>query len=251
MTPPSRIGPYTLARQLAAGSRVWLATTPLAKAPLVLKLAARGEREAHERLLHEAAIAGQFDHPNIMRVHETGRAGDWLWLAQDHAPGEGPLTLANFRQLLLALVHVHGNEVVHGDIRPANLLLGHGAELRLTNFGCARKVGQAAAQDGGRTAYASPEQLRGDVIDVRADMYAAGAVLHEILTRQVFSGAMPALPSELAPGLGTAFDALVARALAPGLDGRYGHVFEMLVAFDAACQHGVSGALARSAEGRR
>lgn len=251
MKPPSRIGPYTLARQLAAGSRVWLATTPLAKAPLVLKLAATGEREAHARLLHEAAIAGQFDHPNIIRIHETGRAGEWLWLAQAYAPGEGSLTLANFRQLLLALVHVHGNDVVHGDIRPANLLLDHGGELRLANFAYARKVGQASAQDGGRTAYASPEQLRGDVIGVRADMYAAGAVLHEILTRQAFAGTMPTPPSVLAPGLGTAFDAVVARALAPDPAGRYIHVFELLVAFDAACQHGVSGALARSAEGRR
>lgn len=251
MTPPSCIGPYTLARQLAAGSRVWLATTALSRAPLVLRIAARSEREAHARLLHEAAIAGRFDHPNIMRIHESGRAGDWLWLAQDYAQGEGPLTLANFRQLLLALVHVHGNEVVHADIRPANLLRDHGGELRLANFGCARRVGQAAAQDGGRTAYAAPEQRRGDVIDVRADIYAAGAVLHEILTRQVYTGGVAAPPSALAPGLGTAFDAVVARALAPDRAGRYVHVFALLVDFDAACQRGVSGALARSAAGRR
>lgn len=251
MTPPSRIGPYTLVRQLSPGGAAWLASSALTRGQLALKLVQRSDREAHARLLHEVAIAGQFDHPNIMRIHETGRSGDWLWTVQAYAQGEGPLTLASFRQLLLALVHVHGNEVVHGDIRPGNLLLDHGGELRLSGFGCARKVGQAAAQDGGRSAYASPEQLRGDVLDVRADIYAAGAVLHEILTRQPCTGAPPAPPSVLAPGLGTAFDAVVARAMALDKAERYVHVFEVLVAFDAACQRGVSGALARSAEGRR
>ncbi|QYF93291.1 serine/threonine protein kinase [Massilia sp. PAMC28688] len=238
MKPSDLVGPYTLQSQLGgAGSRVWLAVS--AGRQVALRLAPVSDRAACSLLLHETQIAAGFDHPNIVRLHELAQSSAYMWIAMGYAGGTGQLTLANFRQLLLALLHVHGNAIVHGDIRPASLLLEVQGELRLANFRFARRVGQAASQEGGRSPYASPEQHLGDVLDTRADIYSAGVVLYQILTRTMPQGARPVAPSALAPGLGNNFDALVARALAPDREARFGHVFELLGAFDAACQRGV------------
>lgn len=240
MKPHTRIGPYSLVRPLGTGARrSWLASGGSEGAQVVLKIALAEDAAACARLAHEAAIAGNLDHPNILSMHEYGRSQTLHWMSADYVAGGDTLTLANFRQLLLALLHVHGNELVHGDLRLSNLLLAPEGTLRLSNFACARKNGQAAAQDGGRSPIASPEQLRGDVIDMRADIFSAGAVLYQILTRQAYQGGAAASPSSLAPGLGDSFDAVVAKAMAPDRAQRYGHIFELLADFDAACQRGV------------
>ena len=238
MKPSDRIGPYTLVKPLG-GPRSGLWQAACGGRQVVLRLAGPDDLPARALLRHEAAVTASFDHPNIVRLHEFAQSGAVQWLAMDYVGGAGPLTLGNFRQLLLALLHVHGNDVVHGDLQPGNLLLDLAGDLRLSNFRYARHVGQAASQEGGRSPYASPEQHLGDVLDTRADIYAAGAVLYELLTRTIPAGARPTPPSVLAPGLGGNFDALVARALAPEKAARFGHVFELLGAFDGACQGGV------------
>ncbi len=236
-----RIGPYTLVQTMGGDGSTW--TAKASGGTLALRLAYVDDTAAHRLLLHECASGAQFDHPHIARIHECGQSNGICWLALGLRGEPGaPLTLANFRQLLLALLHVHGNDVVHGDIRPANLFIAPEGELMLADFRHARKAGQAASQEGGRSEYASPEQHLGDVLDSRADIYSAGAVLYELLTRVRPAGARPTAPSILAPGLGNNFDAVVARALAPEKAARFAHVFEFLVAFDAACQRGVRSA---------
>lgn len=238
MKPFDRVGPYTLVQPLGEDGRSWLAKA--GNDQFVLKIAGTDDADGRAQLLHELHIAGAFDHPNIVPIHECGetRDGIWLTLGVRGQPGR-KLTLAGFRQLLLALLHVHGHDVVHGDLRPANIFVEHEGEVMLANFSFARKVGQAAAQDGGRSAYASPEQLMGDVLDVRADLYSAGAVLYETLTGRRPNEGETVAPSVAAPGLGTAFDALAARALARDKTARFGSSFEFLLAFDSACQQGV------------
>lgn len=238
MKPSDRIGPYTLIKPLG-GPRSGLWQAGCGGRHVALRIAGPGDARARALLRHEAAVLASFDHPNIVRLHEFAQSGAVQWLAMDHVSGAGPMTLGNFRQLLLALLHVHGNNMVHGDLEPGNLLLDAAGDLRLSNFRYARKAGQAASQEGGRSQYASPEQHLGDVLDMRADIYSAGAVLYELLTRTIAAGARPTPPSVLAPGLGSNFDALVARALAPEKSARFGHVFELLGAFDGACQRGV------------
>lgn len=240
MNASDRIGPYTLVSRLGRpDGRTWLASACDGQVQVALKLASKTDQIGRAHLLHEMDMAAHFDHPNIVRMHECAQVNDLMWVATGYVGGGTVLTLANFRQLLLALLHVHGNGVVHGDISPNRLLLEPQGDLRLANFRYARKVGQAASQEGGRSPYASPEQHLGDVLDTRADIYGAGAVLYELLTRSIHQPAPLAPPSVLAPGLGTNFDAVVARALAPDKSARFGHVFEFLSAFDAACQRGV------------
>ena len=254
MTKPECIGPYTLLAPLgeAARQRVWLARIGDRPQRVVLKLAREGLAADRKRLQHEVDILSTFNHPNIVRMLECGESNAVLWMATDYVAGPYlPLQLGNFRQLLLALVHLHANDVIHADIKPANLLLDADGNVQLLGFGNARRIGTGAMPPGGMPQFMSPEQIRGEALDLRADLFSAGAVLFLILTgKRAFEGtAMPGrgeaptpalpLPSVLAPGLGTGFDKLISKLLAPNREDRYADAFAVLADFDAACHWGV------------
>ena len=253
----ARIGPYTLLTRLGASStsHVWLAAAGDEGAKVALKLVREGDEEGRRRLMHEVDMAAGFNHPNIVRIHECGQSRGHTWIAMGYIGGpHGALTLANFRQLLLALVHVHANNVVHTNIEHANLLLDETGNLHLADFSLARRTGQIAAPVQGTAQFTAPEQLRGHPIDTRADIFSAGVVLFEVLTgtrplpgtglevmHQLLHVSQPA-PSLVTPGLGTSFDEVVRRALARDREERYANAFEFLGAFDAACRRGVRAA---------
>jgi serine/threonine protein kinase len=254
MKKPRQIGPYLLLSTLGDHARgnVWLATSGTQGEKLVLKMASDGDLAGRARLLHEVDIAMQFDHPNIVRVFECGAANDITWITMAYIAGpHGTVTFANFRQLLLAMVHVHANGVVHADIRYGNLLIDEFGDLRLAGFALARRTGDTSALAQVPPGSPSPEQLRGQAIDIRTDIFAAGVVLFQVLTgkppfegsaleimRQI-SNDRQVLPSEAAPGLGASFDEVVKKALARDKDQRFGTAFEFLSAFDAACRRGL------------
>ena len=254
MKKPERIGPYYLLSPLGDSGRgnVWLARAGARGDRLALKLVREGDSEGLERLMHECSMAMGFDHPNIVRMHECGEANGVTWISMGYVSGpRGELTLANFRQLLLAMVHVHANDVIHTDIRDANLLLDENGDLRLAGFGMARKRSEPNVVLQGKVQPLSPEQLDGQSIDHRTDIFALGMVLYQVLTGKApFQGSAfdvmqqvshdaPAAPSSVAPGLGSSFDELVRRAMASNKEERYGSVFEFLSEFDAACRRGV------------
>lgn len=228
MKKPEYVGPYSLLSPLGdtAQGRVWLAKLDSGPGRVVLKLARPGNVEVRSRLLREVAIIGDFDHPNIVRMHECGESEGVLWLATAYVPQScGALTLANFRQLLLALIHVHANGVVHGDIKPSKLLLDDHGNLRLCGFGRAWRA---------EGPIHSP--------NVQADLAAAGAVLYQILTGKAPPAphAPQALLNEghtalaLAPGAG--FDKLIAKIQTQEPDERHTSVFGLLSDFDFACR---------------
>ncbi len=254
MKKPERIGPYFLQSPLADSKRgnVWLASAGKDGEKVALKLVRPGDGAGRARLMHESNLAMGFDHPNIVRMYECGEANGITWIAMGYLAGpQGGLTLANFRQLLLALVHIHANGVVHADIRNANLLLDEFGDLRLGGFGMARRQRGVDATLPGSPQAPSPEQLHNGPIDARTDIFAAGVVLYQILTGKApFHGSAhelkqqlerdgQAAPSVVAPGLGDSFDELVRRALARDSHERYASAFEFLSAFDAACRRGV------------
>lgn len=254
MKKPECVGPYTLLSPLgeSARGRVWLARIGERPERLVLKLARAGNAVQRARLLYEVDILAALDQPNVVRMQECGESKGVLWMAMAYVSGPHlPLQLANFRQLLLALIHLHAQGVVHADIKPATLLLDEEGDLRLVGFGNARWMGAGPLAPGGMPQFMSPEQLRGEALDVRADLFSAGAVLFQILTgRRPFEGtAAPAernaleaplpLPSVLAPGLGGGFDNLTSRLLARDRGARYDDAFAVLADFDVACHRGV------------
>lgn len=252
-----RVGPYTLLSPLGDGmtGHVWLASTGRGAERRVLKLAAQGDAAARAQLLHEVDMIRPLDHYNIVPVHECGESKGVVWMAMSYVAGpHTPLTLENFRQLLLALVHVHAHGVVHAGINPGHLLLGEEGHLRLISFANARREGGGPMPAAGiahfMPHFMPPEQLRGEALDLRADLFSAGAVLYQILSgKQPFDAtahqgahhaalAPGALPSTLVPGLGTCFDQLITKALAPEPADRYANSFAFLGDFDAASHKG-------------
>jgi serine/threonine-protein kinase len=165
-----------------------------------------------------------------------------------------PETVRVVCALLDALHYAHGRGIVHRDVKPANVLLAIDAdeglgEVRLTDFGIARigDVNQTVAGEMlGTPAVMSPEQLRGEPVDRRADLWSVGVILYEMLTgTRPFSGGVPAIfhsiltqqpkpPSEIAAGVPPAFDLVIATALAKMSADRYPDAAAMAEAIRAA-----------------
>jgi eukaryotic-like serine/threonine-protein kinase len=165
-----------------------------------------GKEEFARRFEREAESASRLDHPNIITTTDFGRTGDGsLFLAMEFLSGTslgaaiaaGPMrierALAIERQILRGLDHAHAAGVVHRDLKPENIMLverdGQRDFVKILDFGIAKVTepqsgGQALTQAGvifGTPEYLSPEQALGEAVDARADIYAAGVILYEML----------------------------------------------------------------------
>ncbi len=163
-----------------------------------------------ERFRREVRLARRVTHPNVARIHDLGEHRGIHFLTMEYVDGrdlgsvgetEGRLAPAQAAALLHpvaeALAAAHGAGVVHRDLKPANILLERTGRVVLTDFGIARGLaGEATAlhTNGpiGTPQYMAPEQLAGEPVDGRTDLYALGLVLYELLTGQhAFSGPTP------------------------------------------------------------
>jgi len=208
----SMVGPYRLIREIGRGGMglVWLAERADGsfKRQVALKLprlvwgAGLAERMARER-----DIGALLEHPNIARLYDAGV--DSLgrpYLALEYIDGQAidawceaqALTvqarLRLFLQVARAVAYAHGRLVVHRDLKPSNVLVTGDGQTHLLDFGIAKLLDDAADSQGGLTQeqgrvltphYASPEQLRGQAITVRSDVYSLGVLLFELLTARV------------------------------------------------------------------
>ncbi|NKC34513.1 serine/threonine-protein kinase [Falsiroseomonas selenitidurans] len=210
-------------------------------------------REAHARFRREAQAAGRLSHPNIVGVFDYGENADTAWIVMELVEGgtlKGvmdrgermavPQVVRVMEQILGALAYSHGRGVVHRDIKPANIMLTGegpgGSQVKIADFGIARIESSTMTQVGtvmGTPSYMAPEQLRGEPVDARADIWAAGVVLYQLLTgEKPFDGGYSALmhrvqttepppPSQLAVTAPRGLDAVVARALAKRPEDRF------------------------------
>ena len=158
---------------------------------------------ARERFVREARAAAGIDHPNVLPVHYAGEAEGTAYIAMRYVDGDdlrslvrrsGPLPPARAgsltRQVAAALDAIHARGIVHRDVKPANILLAHGDHVYVSDFGLAKhtlSVGGTTkpGQWVGTLDYVAPEQIRGEKIDGRCDVYALGCVLYWVLTAQV------------------------------------------------------------------
>ncbi len=165
-----------------------------------------GKEEFARRFEREAESASRLTHPNIITVTDFGRTAEGsLFLVMEFLAGEslseaiaaGPMpparALAIVRQILRALEHAHAAGVVHRDLKPENIMLverdGQRDVVKILDFGIAKvtqpqSAGEALTQAGvifGTPEYLSPEQALGEAVDARADIYAAGVILYEML----------------------------------------------------------------------
>lgn len=256
---PPRIGKYSVTGLIGSGAMgvVYRALDPHIQRPVALKtirpslLAGRGDAlQAVRRFRQEAQAAGRLSHPNIVSVYEFGETPEAMFIAMEcvegrslHAiTGSGTrLALADVMavmlQLLDALHAAHAERVWHNDIKPSNLLVTRDGRLKVSDFGIARVDAHDFTARGsvvGSPGYMSPERYRGEPADHRADLFACGVLLYELLTGvQPYSGdaetvmqqvleATPVPPSCQPGSVGTAaFDAVVAKALARRAGERY------------------------------
>lgn len=165
---------------------------------------------ARQRFLEEARVAGNLSHNNIATVFDVGECDGCVYMTQELAPGRdlrkilaesGPLPLRRIiaigRQICEGLAHAHARNIVHRDIKPGNVVVGAEDRVKITDFGLAQPphdedtaLNLAIA---GTPGYMSPEQLRGQRVDGRADIFAVGCVIYQMLTgRQPFEGSTAA-----------------------------------------------------------
>ncbi|MDB5967043.1 MAG: serine/threonine protein kinase, partial [Polaromonas sp.] len=272
---PTKLGRYDLIRVLGKGAMglVYEGRDPNLDRRVAIKtikvenLSAESAAEYEVRFRTEARSAARLQHPNIVSVYDSDRDGDIAFLVMEFIQGDdlkhhldkGRLyTLAEslhiMEDLLSALGYAHRQAIVHRDIKPANLLIEADGRVKLTDFGVARiqDSGEATRTQGtivGTLKYMSPEQLQGRPLDARADLFAAGVVLYQLLTGkrpfdgdtdfaviQQIVGHVPAAPTSFNARLPPALDAVVARSLAKSRDERYATAQEFSAALQAACR---------------
>lgn len=203
------------------------------------------------RFEREARALARLDHPNIVRVHDSGVADGLHFLVLEFVDGATlrqvmdagglapPEALAIVPQICHALQYAHDQGVVHRDIKPENVLLDRSGTVKIADFGLAKLVGRAGPGDGltttgqvmGTWHYMAPEQVRTPAdVDHRADIYSLGVVFYEMLTGQLPVGHFRP-PSE-ARALDARLDAVVLRALERERELRYQRAEEFRTEID-------------------
>lgn len=272
MSKPSKLGKYTLRRELGKGAMgiVYEGYDPFIERPVAIKtiqksLVEKSEAaEAFSRFRREAQAAGRLSHPKIVSVYEYGEEGDVAFIAMEFVTGrelkdlfdEGkrfsvPESLHIMLQILDALDYSHNRGVIHRDIKPANILISDDSQIKIADFGIAKIDASHMTQIGtvlGTPAYMSPEQFLGNPVDRRSDIYSAGVILYQFLTgEKPFSGSMisimqkvlheqPPLPSQLNPNVSDALQAVVMNALSKEVAQRYQTASEFMIALKAAAE---------------
>ena len=207
MTALTQLGKYELdPTPLGQGAMgvVYRAFDPDLKQAVAIKvirkelLEGAGEHHARERFKKEAIAGRRLRHPNIVPVYEYGEDGDRSYIVMALIEGrrlkdvlDGGQrfalreTLSVMEQMLEALDYAHRQHVVHRDIKPANLLYSEEGHLQVADFGIARIDASTLTLTGavlGTPGYMSPEQCQGAPSDHRADLFAAGVILYELLS---------------------------------------------------------------------
>jgi serine/threonine protein kinase len=261
-----RVGRYEIVEEIGRGAfgTVYRACDSILGREIALKVLHPQllvDPEFVTRFQQEARAAARLRHPHIVTIHDLGEAQGRWFIAMELLPGrplnqilaeEPPLSIeqaeAILRDICTALDYAHGQELIHRDVKPSNIVICKGSEdqvhATLTDFGLARAVQTSAELTAqrliGTLAYMSPEQCAGKPADSRSDIYALGVVLYEMLTgrtpftadshlailRAIAEDRVPApslFRSDLAPGL----DEVLLKALSKDPAERYSRGVEM------------------------
>lgn len=268
----SRIGKYDVLSKLGEGGMgvVYKAKDPLIDRIVAIKKmtgAFAEDNEARERFLREARAVGRLQHANIVTIYELGVEGNSPYMVMEFLEGRGldsvisartPLPLVQkldyMVQVCHALHYAHEHQIVHRDVKPANVIvMTGGAQVKLVDFGIARAGNSGMTRTGiaiGTTSYMSPEQIEADKgLDRRSDVFSAGVMLFELLTYSLpFPGTEPIaiaikILREPHPPLSSylqdyppELDQFLERALAKDRDERYSTAEEFAMDMSQLCE---------------
>ncbi len=210
----------------------------------------RLDRSVKERFINEARSAAALDHPNLCIVHEIGESEQGLYLAMPLYPGETlrdrlsrehvlppAEALEIVRQMTTGLASAHAAGIVHRDLKPGNVMLLPDGTVKVLDFGLAKIRDISLTKSHatlGTIGYVSPEQIRGDRVDGRTDLWAIGVMLHEMLAgatpfggeheMSILHGVLheePSRISQMNPDLPPAFDEMISALLQKNPEDRY------------------------------
>lgn len=259
------IGRYEVVRELGRGATgvVYLGRDPKIGREVAIKTLAFSQFDPDEletfktRFAREAEAAGRLSHPNIVTVYDVGEEADLAFIAMDYAAGRTLAAFTGQRGLLPvgealsviaevadALDYAHDQGIVHRDIKPANII--YDAEqnrVKVTDFGIARVMDSSRTRTGsivGTPSYMAPEQLTGDTVDGRSDIFSLGVTLYQMVTGDVpfrgenlagiayqITSAKPKGVRTIRPELPAAVARIVNRALQKSPEKRYQSAGEM------------------------
>jgi serine/threonine protein kinase len=253
------IGSYELRERIGAGgfATVFKAWDAASNREVAIKACTLGP-EMHERFFREAELAGRLHHPNITEIYESGMEGDTPFIVQELLDGEDlsaliarrePRTLSAKIGILMgvaeALDHAHRAGVIHRDVKPSNVRVLDDGSIKLMDFGIAKALGAASniTKSGiavGSIGYMSPEQVSGDSVDERSDLFCLGVLAYELLSFQapfksdnlfrlleMIVKEDPDPLIEVAPDVPTEVAAVVARAMQKNPADRFSSAAEM------------------------
>lgn len=268
---PRQFGTYSLLKLLAKGGmgEIYLARTGgishFEKYYAVKKLLKKFAHDADvcARFIDEAKLGARLQHPNIVQVYDLGKVGDELYMATEFVDGFDlrrvlrfchekrkriPLDIALFivREVLSGLAYAHRQvdaegqsiNLIHRDISPQNVLVSFEGEVKIIDFGLAKSTQRSQETQAnvllGNFGYMSPEQARGQKLDVRTDVYSTGIVLFELVTGtkrfvdenplrllEMVARPTPIMPSDRAPDVPKALDRIFLGATQANREGRY------------------------------
>ena len=263
LAPRRTLGRYEILGEIAQGAMgvVYKARDPLIDRIVAIKTVTIGlsdaETEAFERrFFREAKSAGRLNHPNVVTIHDVGKTEDIAYIAMEFLDGQSlreildsgvvlpPQRIADIAaEIAEGLAFAHRNQVVHRDVKPANIMVLASGAVKITDFGIALLPTGTRTLAGnvfGSPRYTSPEQVMGRPVDGRSDIFSLGAVVYEMLTGKApfagddLNGILKAVLSEPTPPptghnpkLPRAFDHIVGKALAKDPNDRYQDADEM------------------------
>ena len=167
-------------------------------APNATDTEALHRKEAQKRLIHEAQIAGNLVHPNIVTIHSYGETDEFQYICMEYIQGKTLSQILKERgaipveeaipileQILLAVVTADKAGIVHRDIKPSNIMITEDNRVKVMDFGIAKLPSLSLTVTGmvlGTPFYMSPEQISGRKVDIRSDIFSLGAVFYELVT---------------------------------------------------------------------
>jgi serine/threonine-protein kinase len=214
------ISHYSILRKLGAGGmgEVYLALDTALDRKVAIKFLSQNSvnsEQARKRLVREARAAAALDHPHICAVHEVGEESAYSFIVMQYVEGETlaermkreRLSIRNALDIAVqmadALTEAHSRGIIHRDIKPRNIMITPRGQVKVLDFGLAKTIQENRRTDSGdetqsvltepgvivgTVPYMSPEQVKGEIIDARSDVFSLGAVIYEMVTgRQPFA----------------------------------------------------------------